>query len=286
MRSEVGRFLVELSSAAAVPHHSTRRSLRWSFAGRLHRTLVNSDSSRLHQGHRMSAYNEAPADDVAVAALSSANNTATAQSGETTIAAPTVPSDSAPTAVAIDTLHPPVVDAAASLAIASSAVAHTTAADVSASSSPQPSAVSSPAGVAPPSPADTSTTVDDSLPSFFTTPRQPAPSLPATVFAHVWWLSASVLHGLEYVGGVLADLLGITSSPYQYVIDAKEREERRQRMEEEEEEEARVKLDEQQRQQQQSENSRMEEGNSAALEADYAPAGPPPLSQSVAQTAT
>ena len=234
----------------------------------------------------MSAYNEAPADDVAVAALSSANNTATAQSGETTIAAPTVPSDSAPTAVAIDTLHPPVVDAAASLAIASSAVAHTTAADVSASSSPQPSAVSSPAGVAPPSPADTSTTVDDSLPSFFTTPRQPAPSLPATVFAHVWWLSASVLHGLEYVGGVLADLLGITSSPYQYVIDAKEREERRQRMEEKEEEAARVKLHEQQRQQEAVNNSRLEEGHSTALDADDAPEASPPLSQSVEHTAT
>ena len=73
-----------------------------------------------------------------------------------------------------------------------------------------------------------------------------------------------VLHGLEYVGEVFADLLGITASRYQYVIDAKEREERRQRMDDAEEEEARQQLELRIKQQQAVHQQALEEGATAA----------------------
>ena len=100
-----------------------------------------------------------------------------------------------------------------------------------------------------------------------TASSQSSPSLPAAVIAHVWWFGTVVLHGLEYVGEALADFLGITSSPYQYVIDAKERQERWQRMEDAEEDAARVKFEEEQRQQQTQQQSSMEEGHTTALAA-------------------
>ena len=74
-----------------------------------------------------------------------------------------------------------------------------------------------------------------------------------------------MLEGLEYAGEALADFLGITSSRYQYVIDAKERTERWERMEEAEEEAARVKLEDEQRQQQMRQQSSMEEGHTTGL---------------------
>ena len=115
---------------------------------------------------------------------------------------------------------------------------------------------------APDDPTDTLSTVP--IPPSSPSPPPPPPSLPASVFAHMWWLGSVVVYGLEYVGEALADLLGITSSPYQYVIDAKERQERWQKIEEEEEETARVKFEEELRQQQNSESSRLEEGHTTA----------------------
>ena len=129
---------------------------------------------------------------------------------------------------------------------------------------PSPSAQSTPAVAASPSSTDSSSSTS-------TAP----PSLPASVFAHVWWLGAVVLHGLEAVGEALADFLGITSSPYQYVIDAKERQERWQRMEEAEEETARAKFEEELRQQQAAESSRLEEGHTAAVTVTAATAATP-----------
>ena len=88
-----------------------------------------------------------------------------------------------------------------------------------------------------------------------------------------------LLHGLEYVGEVFADLLGITASRYQYVIDAKEREERRQRMEDNEEEEARQRLEQRMKAQQALYQQTLEEGTKPAV--DRSLAGAIPLSTSL-----
>ena len=90
-----------------------------------------------------------------------------------------------------------------------------------------------PSSAPQPPPPKTAETVASSSP----------PTLPDVLYARVTGAVASVLSGAEFVGEVLADALGITASPYQYVLDAKEREERRQKMDDEEEEAARSALE-------------------------------------------
>ena len=86
-----------------------------------------------------------------------------------------------------------------------------------------------------------------------------------------------LLSGAEYVGEKVADLLGITASRYQYVIDVKDREERRARMEEEEEEAARREAEQRMLGQQLLHSQQLEEGAKAGTEASQRHGSEPPL---------